>query len=68
MPVPALCNTEQKWARSDLEKAEIFAEKLSTVFQPQSSEEDEEVNAYLETPMRKSQPIKPTTPKEISEQ
>lgn len=66
MPVPALTNAEGRWAKSDLEKAEIFAEHLSTVFQPQSNKEDTDVNEYLEAPMQMSHPIKPTSPKEVS--
>jgi hypothetical protein len=58
MPVPVLCNVEGRRVKSDLEKAKIFAEHLSTVFQPHCNEEDDEVNEYFETPMQMCQPNK----------
>ena len=61
MHVPPLEKPRGQWARSDEEKAELFAQHLATVFQPNemSSNIDMAVNMLPE------QAIKLVTPKEI---
>jgi hypothetical protein len=56
-----LITTEGTWARSDIEKANTFAEHLANVFQPHRSEnsavEEEALTHYLETPYQLDSPL-----------
>jgi hypothetical protein len=59
---------EGSWAKSDLERAENFAEYLSLVFTPQNSNDhhnDNETEKFLDTPCQMSLPIKAFSPKEV---
>ncbi len=67
LSMPALNNADGKWARSDLDKAELFADHLSKVFTPHDDIPDGEVNAYLEAPLQMRLLIKPTSPSEVRE-
>jgi hypothetical protein len=57
--------TQERWAKSDKEKATIFAKHLADVFHPHEQETDEETLEYLASPAQSVEPIKPITPKEI---
>ena len=60
--------TQERWAKSDKEKATVFAKRLADVFQPQAQETDEEILENLESPAQSVEPIKLITPKEIKEE
>jgi hypothetical protein len=56
------------WAKSDLEKAENFAEHLSQVFTPHNSEHhhnNNEIEKFLDAPCQMSLPIKAFSPREV---
>ena len=55
------------WARSPIEKANLFAKHLTEVFQPHSSIAAADVTEYLHTPFQMSPPIQPFTSAEIIE-
>lgn len=71
-PVPPLQKEDGTWARSSKEKAEMFANHLSKVFQPFpctiNAEEDNHIAEYLDTPLQLSLPIKYFTPGEVKEE
>lgn len=60
--IPPIRKANGGWARSNEEKAELFANHLSEVFQPFPSqiepEEDNEIAEHLETPLQMSLPFK----------
>ena len=60
--------TQDRWAKSDKEKATVFAKHLADVFQRHAQETDEEILEFLESPAESVEPIKPFTPKEIKEE
>uniref|UniRef100_A0A2A4IUM2 Reverse transcriptase domain-containing protein n=1 Tax=Heliothis virescens TaxID=7102 RepID=A0A2A4IUM2_HELVI len=67
-PVPPIKMPTGKWARSDSEKASVYAEHLRTVFEPfpsQNAEHDQEVTKYLHSPLQMCLPLKSTCPREI---
>ena len=57
--------TQQGWAKSDKEKATIFAKHLADIFQPHAQEIDEEILEFLESSAQSFEHIQPITPKEI---
>jgi hypothetical protein len=57
--------TKDRWAKSDKDKAVMFAKHLAEVFQPQEQEADEELLEYRESSAQPVAPIKPITPKEL---
>jgi hypothetical protein len=59
---------QERWPKSDKEKAAVFAKHLAAVFQPHEQETDEEMLEYLESPAQSVEPIKLITPKEIKEE
>jgi len=46
------------WAKSDKEKAELFAEHLSKVFSPQNNDQDQKVKQDLATPIQSQERLK----------
>lgn len=58
-----------KWARSNKDKAKLFAEHLKKVFTPSSQEiadsEEEEIHQQLLTPLQMEKPIKKISTKEV---
>jgi hypothetical protein len=55
------------WARTDSEKAELFAKYLVSVFKPnETSEDDSEVDKILNQDLQMCLPIKPASPREIA--
>lgn len=66
--IPPLGNASSGWARSDQEKATVFAEHLRKVFQPQPESDPKhtkEVNEYLQSPNQMCLPVHSTSPKEV---
>ena len=55
------------WARSPIEKANLFANYLSNIFKPYSSNTTPEITEYLHSPFQMSPPIKPFTSLEVTE-
>jgi hypothetical protein len=53
------------WAKSDKEKAVLFAEHLSEVFSPHNNDQDQEMKQDLATPMQTQERLKAFTSKEI---
>jgi DNA-binding FrmR family transcriptional regulator len=65
--IPPIRNAYQTWARSDKEKAKMFAEHLEKTFKPNELPQNEdlktEINKALKEPLQITQPIKFPTPK-----
>ena len=57
---------QERWAKSDKEKAAAFAKQLANLFQPHEQEPDEEMLEFLEPPAQLVEPINHITPKEIN--
>jgi hypothetical protein len=64
-PVSPLRREDGKWARSNSEKAQVYAEHLVRTFTPLNNQEDEEINHYLDSPCQLSPPIRSITPTEV---
>jgi hypothetical protein len=56
------------WAKSDEEKAELFAEHLSEVFSPHNNDQGQKVKQELATPIQSQERLKALTLKEIKEE
>jgi hypothetical protein len=56
------------WAKSDKEKADLFAEHLSEVFSPHNNDQDQEVEQDLATPIQSQERLKVYTLKEIKDE
>ena len=65
--IPPIRRPQGGWARSPIEKANLFAKHLTEVFQPHSSIAAADVTEYLHTPFQMSPPIQPFTSAEIIE-
>lgn len=64
---PPIRSTITCWARTDLEKAEVFATHLAAVFKPNSALVDEtEIEMTLKEDFQMCLPLSPTSPKEIA--
>ena len=66
-PTNNTSNPQGGWARSLIEKTNLFAKHLSEVFKPHSSIAAADVTEYLHTPFQMSPPIEPFTSAEIIE-
>ena len=53
------------WAKSDKEKADLFAEHLPEVFTPHNNDQNQDVEQELENPIQQQDGLKPLTLKEI---
>lgn len=60
-----LRNATGSWARTEAEKAELFADHLEQTFQSHPGAEDVEVDDFLGTPVTESQPIELTNENEV---
>jgi hypothetical protein len=60
--------TQERWEKSNKEKAAVFAKHLADVFQPHEQENYEEILEHLEPPAQSVEPINPITPKEIKKE
>jgi hypothetical protein len=59
---------DRSWAKSDLEKAENFAERHSQVFTPHNSHHahnNDEAEKFLHVPCQMTLPIKAFSPREV---
>lgn len=69
--IPPLKNAKGKWARTDTEKSETFAEHLSTVFSPFTRvvplEQEEPFHSFLEAPYQMELPISKFNIKEVKQ-
>lgn len=63
--IPPIRSGTTSWARSDSEKAEVFAKHLASVFQPNEGEEDTLIDEVLNQDFQLDLPLKPTSPREI---
>lgn len=66
--IPPIRKPDGSWARTDEEKANLFAEYLEEVFTPfpaYNNINDEEIHSYIEAPCQLSPPMKLFTPKEV---
>lgn len=54
------------WARTDAEKAEVFAIHLENVFKPNDGSDEPDVDDSLSQDLQLCLPLKPTSPKEIA--
>ena len=59
--IPPIRCPQGGWARSPIEKANLFSNYLSNVFKPHSSNTAPEITEYLHSPFQMSLPIKPFT-------
>ena len=66
--IPPIRRPQGRWARSPIEKANLFAKHLSEVFKPHSSVAAADVTEYLHTSFQMSPPIEPFTSAEIIEE
>lgn len=67
--IPPIKDENNKWARNDKEKANVFAQHLAKVFQPyppsSSAEEEDDIMEFQETPFQMDFPIKKFRLKEV---
>ncbi|PNF15162.1 hypothetical protein B7P43_G14817, partial [Cryptotermes secundus] len=68
-PNPPIRTPQGGWARNNKEKAKVFAEHLTQVFQPHptelKSDEEEKIQQFLESPYPLEYPLKPFKNNEI---
>ena len=65
--IPPIRCQQGGWARSPTEKANLFANYLSNVFKPHSSNTAPEITEYLHSPFQMPLPIQPFTSLEVTE-
>ena len=65
--IPPIRRPQGGWARSTIEKANLFAKHLTEVLQSHSSIAAADATEYLHTPFQTSPPIEPITSAEIIE-
>jgi hypothetical protein len=66
--IPPIRKADRSWTKSDLEKAENFAEHLSQVFTPHNSKHHHnngEIEKFLDAPCQMSLPITAFSPREV---
>lgn len=67
--IPPIRSNGNNWAKSNLEKAELFAKHLSSVFTPNSEPKlqcsDDEITEFLDVPLQMSLPIQCFSPNEV---
>jgi hypothetical protein len=69
--IPPIRNEQtipSSWARSDKEKATVFAKHLAKTFTPNDDSIDDEIERDLDLIPKNVPPIKPATPKEIQKE
>lgn len=61
--LPPIRNNNSDWARTDFEKAQMFADHLASVFRPfppnSSSQTEAHIHEFLQSPFQMDLPIKP---------
>lgn len=66
--IPPIKAPDGKWAKTELEKAQVYAEYLKTIFRPLPSknpEHDKEEFEYLDTPLQMSLRLNSSSPNEL---
>ncbi|XP_044740109.1 acyl-CoA Delta-9 desaturase-like [Chrysoperla carnea] len=63
--LPPLRNQERSWARSNKEKADLFAQELKETFSNSLDAPDEEIEQFLSAPLQLSPPIEAFSLNEI---
>jgi hypothetical protein len=69
--IPPLRKEDGSWARTNLDKANAFADYLATVFAPYppsipvTTDTDEDITAFLTSPCQPGPPIRPFAPAEV---
>lgn len=53
------------WARSNIEKTQVFAEHLGRTFMLLNDLDDDEVNIFLDAPCQLSPPARSISPSEV---
>jgi hypothetical protein len=66
--VSPLRQEDGNWARSNSEKAQVFAGHLGRTFAPLNNQDDEEISSYLDAPCQLLPPIRSITPAQVTEQ
>jgi len=64
-PEPPICKPNNEWARSDKDKANVFATHLADVFKAEHGHTDDEVDDFITAPCQMSLPISALTPAEV---
>ena len=64
-PVPPIRNPNKAWARSDTDKANVFATHLADVFRVEQGHIDDDVEDFITAPCQMSLPIRAITPAEV---
>ena len=65
--IPPIRYPQGGWARSPIEKANLFAKHLSNVFKPHSSKIAADITEYLHSPFQMFPPIESFTSLEVTE-
>ena len=65
LPIRKTTTPPGTWAKSDKEKADLFAEHLSKVFSPHNNDPNQEVDQDLATPIHQHEHLKSFTLNEI---
>lgn len=67
IPIPPISKSDGTWARSHVEKSEVFVNHLAAVFTPNPSlVNHDEIQECIDSPNQLSPPIKPFTPSKVS--
>lgn len=64
-PVPPITKPDGSWTKSDIEKADVFANYFHDVFQPFPGAMDQEVIDFIDSPNQLTFPIDPVKPSEV---
>ena len=64
-PVPPIRKPNNEWARSDKDKACVFATHLADVFRAEQGHTDDDVEDFITAPCQMSPPIRAFTPTEV---
>jgi hypothetical protein len=65
---PPIRKPTGEWARSEHEKAELFAQHFKEVFKPHSDDLNPDIENYLDSPLQITMPIKNFTFTEVQQQ
>jgi hypothetical protein len=65
-PVPPIRKLNNEWARSDKDKANVFATHLADVFRAEHGHIDDDVDNFITAPCQMSLPIRAFTPAEVT--
>lgn len=64
--LPPILKQDGSWAKSNLEKSEVFGTHFESVFKPHNDDNpSDQVLEYLDSPLQMTLPVKPFSPSEI---